>query len=99
MTLKVQPASKEETEDFVREHPAWTIAEGKLHREFRFADFVQAFGFMAEAALIAERSDHHPEWCNIYNVVAVNLVTHDAGGITQKDFDLASEMDVIAAKV
>lgn len=74
----------------------WSLAEGKLHKEFHFADFVAAFGFMASAALMAEKLDHHPEWCNVYNRVVVDLSTHDAGGITSLDFDLAARFDSAA---
>ena len=72
------------------------MQENKLHREFVFSDFVTAFGFMAQAALIAERSNHHPEWFNVYKKVVVNLTTHEVGGISSKDFKLAKEMDKIA---
>ena len=75
------------------ELPGWKVVAGKLHRELQFADFVQAFGFMARAALIAERMNHHPEWFNVYNKVVVDLTTHDAGGISAKDFELAGAMD------
>ncbi len=77
-------------------HPAWTLKGGKLHREFRFAGFSEAFGFMARAALFAEKIDHHPDWTNVWNKVSVSLDTHDAGGITELDFRLAAEMDRIA---
>ena len=59
----------------------------------RFADFVEAFGFMSSAALCAERQNHHPEWCNVYNSVRVDLSTHDAGGITKLDVALAKDFD------
>ena len=75
---------------------AWTLESGKLHREFRFANFVEAFGFMTQVALHAEKLDHHPEWSNVYDRVAVDLTTHDAGGITELDFELASRMDAAA---
>jgi 4a-hydroxytetrahydrobiopterin dehydratase len=75
----------------------WTVREGKLHREFQFADFNQAFGFMTRAALVAESMDHHPEWFNVYRTVRVDLATHDAGGITQLDFGLAARMESIVA--
>lgn len=68
----------------------WQIRDGKLHREFEFADFVDAFRFISGVALIAERMDHHPEWTNVYNRVVVDLTTHDAGGLTDLDFELAS---------
>ena len=77
--------------------PGWTVQEGKLHREFRFRDFNQAFGFMTRAALHAESMDHHPEWFNVYSRVVVDLVTHDADGITPLDFSLASKMNEVAA--
>lgn len=75
----------------------WTLEAGKLHREYRFADFVEAFGFMAGAALVAERMNHHPEWFNVWSTVRIDLTTHDAGGITAKDFELAAAMERLAA--
>jgi 4a-hydroxytetrahydrobiopterin dehydratase len=74
----------------------WTLHDGKLHREYKFADFVEAFGFMASAALVAERMNHHPEWFNVWNTVEVDLTTHDAGGITARDFELAAAMERLA---
>ena len=76
--------------------PGWTADSGKLHRTFRFADFSAAFGWMARVALAAEKRDHHPEWRNVYSTVDVDLVSHDAGGITARDVDLATEMDRLA---
>lgn len=76
--------------------PAWTVTGGKLRREFRFADFVDAFGFMTRAALVAEAKNHHPEWSNVYNRVVVELTTHDAGGISERDFELAAAFDRLA---
>ena len=76
--------------------PGWSLTNGKLHREYRFGDFVAAFGFMASAALVAEAMNHHPEWFNVYNQVRVDLNTHDAGGITELDFALAEKMDALA---
>jgi 4a-hydroxytetrahydrobiopterin dehydratase len=73
--------------------PGWTVQAGKLHRELRFADFVQAFAFMTRCALLAEKRDHHPEWFNVYNKVVIDLTTHDAGGISAKDFELAAAME------
>ena len=71
----------------------WHLDDGKLHRVFLFSDFVEAFGFMTRAAIHAEKMNHHPEWSNVYRKVEVFLVTHEAGGITQRDFDLAAIMD------
>jgi 4a-hydroxytetrahydrobiopterin dehydratase len=75
---------------------AWRLAAGKLHREYRFADFGAAFAFMARAALHAEKQDHHPEWFNVYNRVVVDLTTHDAGGVSERDLELARFMEAIA---
>ena len=94
--MAIQRASNESVEQFLREHPSWTLVAGKLHRELRFKNFVQAFGFMTQAALVAERADHHPEWFNVYNRVVVDLTTHDAKGISQRDFDLAKAMETLA---
>ncbi|TVQ49271.1 MAG: 4a-hydroxytetrahydrobiopterin dehydratase [Gammaproteobacteria bacterium] len=71
----------------------WSLKDGKLHRSFRFEDFVTAFGFMTQAALVAETMNHHPEWFNVYNTVRVDLTTHDAGGISELDFQLAERMN------
>ena len=73
----------------------WEIADGKLHKTFVFADFVEAFGFMAKAALAAEKMNHHPEWCNVYKTVSVDLTTHESGGLTRLDFDLAEQMEAL----
>lgn len=74
----------------------WSLVDGKLRREFKFADFVRAFGFMTSAAIEAEKLNHHPEWSNVYNKVTVNLVTHSAKGITELDFKLAKKLDGLA---
>ena len=79
--------------------PGWTLAGGKLHREFKFADFVGAFGFMSGAALVAQAMDHHPEWFNVWNTVRVDLATHDAGGVTALDVKLAESMEALASRL
>jgi 4a-hydroxytetrahydrobiopterin dehydratase len=71
----------------------WSIVNGKLHKEFKFADFVHAFGFMAKVALIAEKMNHHPDWSNVYNRVTIDLVTHDLGGISSFDVEFASKVE------
>ena len=80
--------------------PGWAAAEGReaIVKTFRFADFNQAFGFMARAALLAEKLDHHPEWFNVYSKVEVLLATHDAGGVTDLDVTLAKLMDKAAGE-
>jgi len=79
--------------------PGWKVQFGKLHREYKFSDFAHAFGFMATAAPTIEKNDHHPEWANVYNKVTVDLMTHSAGGITQKDLDLAMLLEGIAKQL
>ncbi len=78
--------------------PGWTVEDGKLHREFKFENFVEAFGFMTSAALETESMNHHPEWCNVYHTVRVDLTTHDAGGISAKDLQLAERMTALAQR-
>ncbi len=70
----------------------WSVKEEKLNREFKFPNFILAFGFMTQVAILAEKADHHPEWSNVYNSVVINLTTHDAGGISKKDFELAQKI-------
>lgn len=77
----------------------WSVVSAKLHREYKFADFAHAFGFMATAAPLIEKRDHHPEWLNVYNRVTVDLTTHDADGITDADVDLAKLLESIATKL
>jgi 4a-hydroxytetrahydrobiopterin dehydratase len=78
--------------------PDWKVEGGKLHCEYAFADFVAAFGFMASAALVAQAMDHHPEWFNVWNKVRIDLMTHDAGGITLLDVKLAHSMEELALR-
>lgn len=94
----IDKASDEEIQGFLNQFGSWSIENNKLHCEYVFGSFVQAFGFMTEVALIAERTDHHPEWFNVYKKVVVDLVTHDAGGITERDFSLAKSMEEISAR-
>jgi 4a-hydroxytetrahydrobiopterin dehydratase len=81
--------------------PGWSEVAGRdaIARTFTFKDFNEAFGFMSRAALVAEKSDHHPEWRNVYRTVEVVLSTHDAGGLTQRDIDLAKAMNAIASQL
>ena len=89
------PLSPEQISALASSLPAWTVVNGKLHRDFRFADFVEAFGFMAKVALIAEAMGHHPEWSNVWNRVTIDLVTHDTGGLSHLDVDLATRIDAV----
>lgn len=81
----MSPLSLQELETELKQLDGWTIENGKLHREYKFASFVEAFGFMSSLALVSEALGHHPEWFNVYNRVRIDLTTHDAGGITSKD--------------
>jgi 4a-hydroxytetrahydrobiopterin dehydratase len=80
----------------LRERPGWELVDGKLHRELRFGDFVEAFAFMAGVALVAERMNHHPEWSNVWATVVIDLMTHDADGVTELDLELAGHIDRLA---
>jgi 4a-hydroxytetrahydrobiopterin dehydratase len=80
--------------------PGWTEADDRdaIRKTYRFADFIEAWGFMSRTALIAEQMNHHPEWLNVYNRVEITLTTHDAGGLSALDVDLTNHMDRIAAQ-
>lgn len=97
--MSMRKANEPEIQKTIDELGTWSVENGKLHREYKFPSFVQAFGFMTQVALLAERAAHHPEWFNVYNRVVVDLTTHEAGGITQKDLDLAREMEQIASRM
>jgi len=91
--------STEEIEQRLSALPEWTLAGGKLHREYKFPDFGVAIGFFAESAPAIEEMDHHPEWSNVYNRVTVDLSSHDAGGVTERDFRLARVLEGIALRL
>lgn len=92
----MDPLSDSDVKAALERLPEWTLREQKIHRQFTFANFVEAFGFMSAVALLAERANHHPEWSNVYNRVDIELTTHDAGGLTGRDFALAQEIDLLA---
>ena len=91
--MRAQRLGDDEIAALCADLPGWKLASGALHREFRFRDFSEAFSFMTRVAMVAEQHDHHPEWSNVYDRVVVDLRTHDAGGLTHKDFDLARAID------
>ena len=74
---------------------SWNLESDQLVRDFKFKDFIEAFGFMTKVALLAQQANHHPEWSNVYNKVKICLTTHDAGGISEKDVDLALKIDAL----
>lgn len=94
--MAIAKLSADEIQTELAKLTGWTIQDGKLHRELKFDGFVEAFGFMASVALVAERSDHHPEWFNVWNKVVIDLTTHDAGGLSARDFKLAAAIDKLA---
>ena len=81
--------SEKELENELKNLVGWTIINGKMHKEFLFENFNQAFGFMTRAAMEIEKMNHHPEWFNVYNKITIELITHDVGGITENDVNLA----------
>jgi 4a-hydroxytetrahydrobiopterin dehydratase len=85
--------SDADLQDTLRALSGWELKNAKLHKAFRFKDFVEAFGFMTRVALLAEAQNHHPEWFNVYNQVTIDLTTHDAGGISELDVELARKID------
>ena len=93
--------SAEARKSALAELPGWSETAGReaIARTFTFKDFNEAFGFMSRAALVAEKNDHHPEWKNVYKTVEVVLATHDAGGVTRLDIELAKAMNGIARQL
>lgn len=87
------PLTPEQIHGLATVLPAWQLVNGKLQRELRFADFSEAFGFMARVALAAEALGHHPEWSNVWNRVTIALTTHDTGGLSTLDVELARRID------
>ena len=97
MMARPKALSGDEVQSRLSALDGWALEGGKLRREFKFANFVEAFGFMTQIALHAEKMDHHPEWFNVYNRVEIDLTTHDAGGVTELDFELATRMNDAAS--
>jgi 4a-hydroxytetrahydrobiopterin dehydratase len=94
---RVEKLSEADITGRLPEVPGWELTDGKLLRTFTFGNFVQAFGFMTSVALLAESMDHHPDWSNVYHRVTIGLNTHDVGGISQLDFDLAKKINDLAS--
>ncbi len=92
----VSPVSFDEAQERLSTLPGWVIEGDALVRTFTFSNFATAFGFMAAAAITAEKMNHHPEWSNVYNRVTVRLTTHDVGGLSDSDFALATQMSELA---
>lgn len=96
--MKMKKLDQDQLRERLAGRPGWKLSDDGLAitRQFKFADFRQAFAFMTQVALAAERADHHPEWSNVYNRVEMRLTTHDAGGLTERDFALAAVADAAA---
>lgn len=88
--------SSEQISEELKNLPGWSVKEEKMHKDFEFGDFNEAFGFMTRAAMHIEKMNHHPEWFNVYNKLTVDLTTHDAGGITENDINLAKILNSLA---
>lgn len=95
---KIEPLSPAERDDALEGLPDWDFDEGRdaITRSFAFADFPEAFAFMTRVALLAEKADHHPEWSNVWNRVEIALTTHDAGGLSHRDIELAEQIDELS---
>lgn len=91
--MQIEKLSPAEIEHKLAELADWGMNQDKLHRHFVFRNFIEAFGFMSQVALLAETMNHHPEWSNVYNRVEIYLTTHDADGISERDFTLASQIN------
>ncbi len=95
--MTVEKLSEEECRSWMRALPKWSLARDgdAIQRTFEFADFSEAFAFMTRVAMIAEQRDHHPEWFNVYNKVEITLTTHDAGGLSLRDTNMAKAIDML----
>ena len=91
--LMVSLIEKNQLDSFIEKNPSWIIDNKTIKKEFKFENFIEAFGFMSKVALLSEKIDHHPDWQNIYNKVKINLTTHDKGGITTNYIKLAESID------
>ena len=91
-----RPMNEDALREALAELPRWTLTDGKLHRDLRFANFSEALGFLVRVGVEAEKMGHHPEIANVYSRVSIDLTTHDAGGVTAKDLALARAIDAVA---
>jgi 4a-hydroxytetrahydrobiopterin dehydratase len=97
VAMAIRKLSDSEVQQKLAGLTGWELREGKLYRRIQFKNFVEAFGFMSSVALLAEKADHHPEWFNVYNKVEIYLTTHDASGISERDFALAAAVNNLLA--
>ncbi|MEH6556768.1 MAG: 4a-hydroxytetrahydrobiopterin dehydratase [Oceanicoccus sp.] len=87
--------SNDEISNRLGTNSQWELKDNKLYRRLMFEDFVHAFGFMTQIAMVAEKINHHPEWANVYRTVDIYLTTHDAGGVSEKDFELLAKIELL----
>ena len=96
---KPEPLTEQQIRSALAELPGWSLDSDQLGKTFTFANFVEAFGFVARVAVLAEKHEHHPDWCNSYNRVTIKMTTHDAGNkVTRRDTELAAAIERVAAK-
>ena len=93
--MSIQKMTSAQIEAELKNLHGWELKNEKLHRELKFKNFVQAFGFMTQIAILAESMDHHPEWSNVYSRVTIDLTTHEAGGISQRDIELVQKINQV----
>lgn len=95
--MQIPPLTADQRDTALAALPEWSLARdgAAIHRKFSFADFSEAFAFMTRVALLAEQHDHHPEWFNVYNRVEIALTTHDAGGLSARDVEMAKAIDAL----
>lgn len=95
--MGIQKMTLPDIETELKNLDGWELKNEKLHRQLKFKNFVQAWGFMTQVAILAEQMDHHPEWFNVYSRVTIDLTTHEAGGISERDFDLSKKINKVLA--
>ena len=96
--MPLQQATQADIEQFLQQQPEWQLRDGKLYRNYLFSNFIEAFAFMTEVALYAEKANHHPEWFNVYRTVRIELTTHEVSAVSERDFQLANQMESLAEK-
>jgi 4a-hydroxytetrahydrobiopterin dehydratase len=96
--MPISAATEQEIATALTELPGWKRAEATISKEFAFVDFNEAWGFMCRVALLAEKNDHHPDWRNVWNKVDITLTTHDAGGLSERDFELARAIERLLSR-
>ena len=96
--MSLQQATQADIEQFLQQQPEWQLRDDKLYRNYLFSNFIEAFAFMTEVALYAEKANHHPEWFNVYRTVRIELTTHEVSAVSERDFQLANQMESLAEK-